>query len=381
MASDSHFGGEEIDEHHRKNDLVLRILRSLWVAQVEALKGVLGAKQTVDLLTPFFLRMSNSGALQLIGQLGIKEKGIEDLAKVFSIMVPVNVTPMGEILVYEDGMSFRNSSECPYKNAPKEICWLQDQVTALGSLEAFGLEDEFEFTMDFERPSDARYCKSQHYVVKKGVERPKGRIIASYRTEDLRAKYGQDWIDDLSIQFKAEFIVQTTNMAIEELGKENAETLLIEAADEVGKEIAETWKKEDLANSFAVRDIIELLALLGNSMKQDSVITKSGRNEFNREVRSCPFSDSNPLVCGQLEAFTSRLCSELFPGSSYEMGKMMTKGDSNCLAKLTASDSQSSESPTYLYEDHLAALKLRLAKGEISETDYFRLKKLILEDR
>jgi len=46
-----------------------------------------------------------------------------------------------------------------------------------------------------------------------------------------------------------------------------------------------------------------------------------------------------------------------------------------------ASDSQSSESPTYLYEDRLAALKLRLDKGEIRETDYFRLKKLILEDR
>jgi hypothetical protein len=380
MAHDTDISEEGSQERHRKNDLVLRILRMLWASQVDALKGVLGAEQTVSLLTPFFLRMSNSGALQLMGQLGIEEKGIEDLGRVFSIVVPTNVVE-GEILVHEDGMSFVNVSECCYKDASKEVCLLQDRVTALGSLEAFGLEHEFEFTMDFEKPLDARYCKSTHYVVRKGADRPRGKVIASYRSADLRAKHGQEWMDDLAIQFKAEFIVQTTNMAIEELGARDAELLLVKAAEQVGKEIAETWMKEDLVKSFAVRDIIDLLTLLGGSMKQDSAVIKSGGNDMAREVRYCPFSDSNPLVCAQIETFTSRLCSELFPGSSYEMSKMMTRGDPYCFAKLMVPGSRSLGSPTNSYEDHLAALKLRLAKGEITEQDYFRLKKLILEDR
>lgn len=270
-------------------------------------------------------------------------------------------------------MSFGNSSECPYKNAPKEICWLQDQVTALGSLEAFGLEDEFEFTMDFERPSDARYCKSQHYVVKKGVERPKGSITASYRTEDLRAKYGQDWIDDLSIQFKAEFIVQTTNMAIEEVGVKHAEQVLIEAADDVGKQIAEMWMKENLAESLSVRGINDLLALLGSSMKQASEITKTSRNETIREVRSCPFSDANSLVCAQIEAFMSSFCGVLFPGVSYETKTMMTNGAGRCSFRLHTSNTGMEE------KDPLLILKVRFAKGEISEGEYRQMKKL-LED-
>ena len=373
MASNPQNGGEELSDRRRKNILALRILRTLWSSQIDALKDVLGAKQTVDLLTPFFLRMSNSGTLQIMDWVGVKDKGIEDLGRVASIQVPINLMFEVGINVHEDGMSFVGLSECPYKNASKEICLLQDRATATGSLEAFDLENDFEFTMDFEHPCDDRYCKSEHFFVLKGSDRPKGKIIANYSTEELRVKYGQDWMDDLSIQYKAEFFVQTTNMAIEELETENAESVLLKAADEVGKEIAEIWRKEDLAKAFDVKGVIELLAILGDSMKQGSEIARVGKNNMMRKVRSCPFSDSNPLVCAQLEAFTSRLCSELFPGTSYETRKVMTKGDDHCSFGVKVSKLDGDEM------DPLQILKIRFAKGEISEMEYLRMRNLLID--
>ena len=356
-----------------QNRFVLRILTKLWSSQVEALKEALGSGQMVDLLEPFILRMSHSGTLKMKSWLGIEEGGLEGLSKVFSVMVPANVRDEPRMTVFEDGMTWEPSSECPFRGAAKEMCLIQDVLTAQGSLEAFGLEREYELKLDFGNPIDALYCQAAVNLVRKGRVRPEGRLVSRYSSEELRASHGQEWIDDLSIQYKAEFFVQTTNMAIEELGVENAESVLIRAAEEVGRQIAEMWIEEELAKGFDVNSHIELLAILGESMRQGSEISSVGKNDMIRKVRSCPFSDSNPLVCAQLEAFTSRLCSELFPGSFYETRRVMTKGDDHCSFGIKVSSLDGDDI------DPLQILKIRFAKGEISEMEYLRMRNLLTD--
>lgn len=356
-----------------QNKLVIRILTRLWSAQVEALKDALGSEQTINLLEPFVLRMSHSGTLRMKSWLGIEEGGLEGLGKVFSVMVPANVRDEPRMTVFEDGMTWEPSSECPFKGAAKEMCLIQDVLSTRGSLEAFGLEREYELKLDFGNSVKPHYCQAAVNLVRKGRSRPEGRVVARYSPEELRASHGQEWIDDLSIQYKAEFFVQTTNMAIEELGTANAESVLIKAADEVGKEIAEIWRKEDLAKIFDVQGVIELLAVLGDSMKQDSEVARVGATNMMRKVRSCPFSDSNSLVCAQLESFTSGLCSELFPGSSLETRKMMTKGDDHCSFGIRVPILDGDEG------DPRQILKVRFAKGEISEMEYLRMKRLLTD--
>ena len=352
------------------------ILQELWVAQVESLSNILGTKQTLDLLTPFFERMGDSGTLQLMKNMGVNGKEIQDVAKIHSVMVPPNVVALKTTNVHEDGLHYIIEGDCPFKDAPREICILHDQATTKGSLEAFGLEGIYEFVMDFDHPRT--YCKSENYLTKKGQGPPTGKILCSYSTEDLRARHGQDWFDDLSIQYKAEFVVQTTNMAIEELGAESAKSVLLKAAKQVGGRIGARWRNEGTLNDFSVTGIKDLVEFLGQAMKQDSLIKECGEKEWTREVRSCPFSYSSQVLCAQLETLVSQLCFELFPGSSYEMSEMITRGDPLCLGRIiTSNPGQQSTTP---YNEHLKALKLRLAKGEITEQDYFRLKKLILED-
>jgi hypothetical protein len=81
------------------------------------------------------------------------------------------------------------------------------------------------------------------------------------------------------------------------------------------------------------------------------------------------------------QSYLNGICTAFDKNASFYYSKRMTSGAASCLGELTTSPQEGQRGQRGTYDDHLVQLKLRLAKGEISEDEYFRLKKLILEDR
>jgi hypothetical protein len=93
------------------------------------------------------------------------------------------------------------------------------------------------------------------------------------------------------------------------------------------------------------------------------------------EIHSCPLSAASPFCCGLFLDLLNGILSDE-QGRKLEHLSMVTKGDKACRMLLTESLAKKTKTDR---EEPVKILRLRLARGEISEAEYLRLRELIGE--
>jgi hypothetical protein len=118
---------------------------------------------------------------------------------------------------------------------------------------------------------------------------------------------------------------------------------------------------------------VEALALVRSCMGQadSEAITEEGM--ITGCTSNCPFKDGNVVLCRQYEGLLSGICKAIDPELEFAYTRMMTRGDASCAWTLGRAMRKVGAGPQEKdLDDPLLALKMRFARGEISEGEYLK---------
>ena len=175
-------------------------------------------------------------------------------------------------------------------------------------------------------------------------------------------------------------MVLTANAALDALGESAFAEVMCPAMFGHGKAIANTMLTEqDLDDGDGLA--LGAVDLVNKLLKQSGQFKRSSDSVWKKEITECPFSHASKEFCEMFQSYLNGICTIFDNNASFGYSERMTSGATSCLGELITSPCGSQGDNKGIYQDHLIQLKLRLAKGEITEQDYFRLKKLILDDR
>lgn len=361
-----------------QNQMAMELLKRFWFAQVQALVDATGSKATIEAMTPYFRNSAIAGTMVSMKLIGLDKVGFPEMAEMWGLQN----TCLGwdnMIIVHKDGVSFEHASPCAFLKAPKEACVIFCEVAGRTSCESLNPE----WTHDFEVPSynGGPNCKGGHgYLHGKGTGPPEGQEILRIPRHVFEERYPLALRQSLGTQYYGEFIVLTANAALDALGEKAFSEVMCPAMFAHGRAIANTVLTEkdlDDGEGLALRAVDSV----NNLLKQAGQFIRRSDSVWKKEITECPFSHASKEFCEIFQSYLNGICTAFDTNASFRYSARMTCGASSCLGELITSTQENPPNNNGIYEGHLVSLKLRLAKGEITEQDYYRLKKLILEDR
>lgn len=349
------------------------VLGGLWMAQVRALVGTIGGDRTLSSLTPYFRNIGATGALDVRKALNIEGNGFADVGRASAFILAFQ-DEGNMVKIYSNGLQIVDLEPCPYRGAPWELCWMRDYVAFKAFLGSFSQDFEPHFDHDVE--DDTTNCV---LTITKGRKTAlQGDPIMEFTTEQVRQSVPLDVLSKYGVQYVGQYVANTTLAAKEALG-EQWRTALIPAAEHYGASLnqritgATRLTGTDLAS---VGMVVEFVSSLLMQEGQENWVQGS---DWSKEILECPFSKYSKEVCELLEAMYRGMCCSMNSTLSFDHGRRMTEGYSTCLYHIGKGEPGSCLKGISEENEPLASLKTRLAKGEISEGDYLRLRKLVLE--
>jgi predicted hydrocarbon binding protein len=164
------------------------------------------------------------------------------------------------------------------------------------------------------------------------------------------------------------------------VGPQRTLELVIPLAKETGLRLGAMMKggadvKGDLS---MIKDKMDFLVSPLQQSGPTAIISSSG---IEKEILDCPFKGCAPEVCKQFEGVFNGVCEAINPDYEFAYDSMMSKGDSTChwvVRKKGESGGEKSKEEMPL-DDPMKILKMRFAKGEISEEEYRRQKAVLFE--
>ena len=349
------------------------VLGGLWISQVRALVGAMGGDRTLSSLTPFLSDTGARGGVKVREALDIKGSDFADVGKASAFVLAFH--DEGNLVkVYDNGLKIIDLEPCPFRGAPWELCWLRDHVAYKSFLNSFSPDLEPYFEHDVQ--DDSTNCI---LTVTRGGKSPMdGQPRMELTTDQVRESVSLDVLSKFGIEYLGEYVAGTTMAAKQALG-EDWRNVLIPAAEHYGVTMnqritgATRLTGTDLASVGMVVDFVS--SLLMQEGRED---WEQG-SDWTREITKCPFSAYPKEVCEQLEAMFRGLCCSMNSSLAFFHDKRMTEGNSSCQYHINKDGTSICAREAVETNEAMASLKARLAKGEISEEDYLRLRRLIVE--
>jgi hypothetical protein len=273
--------------------------------------------------------------------------------------------------------AYSDMLECPYRDTIPELCVLVCYDCDRACY------DEYEgdlVPVVFRLEADGkRYCR---WIIKKrgapnddpfDVGEPLAclnlrEVSPEARTFMVGAGHGNPWI-------------HLTRSLVEILGHEEAVSILgrylRHFGYSVGLRLRVGIQKED-SNALAIHKLLEEINEAGH---QKGRVIELSSERVVKEITECPFSGSPPEIGEQLECFANGICEVIDDGFEVTHPKAMCRGDASCIRVIA----RKAPSPGMVKKEegrvgehegnnHLAVLKSRLAKGDISLEEYRLLK-------
>ncbi|MCU0861986.1 MAG: SHOCT domain-containing protein [Methanomassiliicoccales archaeon] len=348
------------------------VLGGLWMAQMRALVGTIGGDSTLAAVTPFFRTTGSVGAVAVRKALGIEGNSFADVARATAFTLAFQ--DEGNLIrVYSNGLQIHDLEPCPYRGAPWELCWSRDHVMYKAFLSSFSNDLEPHFDHDVE--DNTTNCV---LTVTKGHRVSlQGEPLEEFTTEQVRESVPADVLSKFGVQYAGEFVANTVLAAKQALG-EQWRSVLIPAGEHYGASLnqritgATRLTGIDLASVGMVVEFVSSLLL--QEGKEDWV----QGTDWRKEITQCPFSSRPREVCEQLEAMYRGICCSMNPNLAFDHGSRMTEGHGSCMYHIGKGSGACHKDMSEV-EEPLLSLKTRLARGEISEEDYLRLRQLLLE--
>jgi hypothetical protein len=349
------------------------VLGGLWISQVRALVGAIGGDRTLSSIGPFLSGTGTRGAINVRKALGIEGNDFVDVGRASAFVLAFH--DEGNLIkVYSNGLQIVDLEPCPFRGAPWELCWLRDHVAYKAFLNTFSPDLEPYFEHDVE--DDSTNCI---LTVTRGSKSPlQGAPLMELTTEQVRESVPLDVLSKFGVEYLSEYVAGTTMAAKQALG-EDWRGVLIPAAEHYGVMMnqritgATRLTGTDLASVGMVVDFVS--SLLMQEGREDWVQA----SDWTREITMCPFSTSSKEICEQLEAMFRGLCCSMNSNLAFFHDKRMTEGHATCQYHISKNGASICAKEEVEPTGALASLKTRLAKGEISEVDYLRLRRIIMD--
>lgn len=357
--------------------MAIVLLRRYWFAEVKALGDAVGSKATIEAMTPYFRNSAIAGTIATRNLLHLDKMGYTELAEMWGLQN----TSLGYdhiLQLHQDGVIFGHASPCPFFTAPKEICIIFCDVAGNASCEL--LNPDWTFDLESGDLNSGPNCKGgKGYLHRKSTRMPEGDPVRCLPRVVFEERYSLVLRQNLGAQYYGEFIVITANAAMDALGSKAFSEVMYPAMFEHGKEIASTVLTAPMMKG-EMNEVLEAVDRVNQVLKQSGEFRNNSDSSWNKEIRECPFSHASEEFCLMFMNYLDGICKAIDFNSAFSYSRRMTSGSLSCLSEVRVSSHQLHKIHPSQYEEHLGLLKKRLAKGEINEEDYYRLKKLILED-
>lgn len=273
----------------------------------------------------------------------------------------------GRLTLYERGATLE-FMECPLRNGPPELCVITSHFLAAGICEEIDPDYEITYTQHMTQGDPRCYgiCKKKNET---GDD--VGGLGERLRTlEDL--DMGEEERDALSVNIEMSLLKMFVEGLFSNIPEERALQFLRPLFAEVGKQ---TGQMISMDRSEEMVELSILTALTWADMiGRDADLTEIENDAYELRLRGCLCCDSAPGVCVLMESFLAGIMSALDTRISAQFLRSTDDQDSHCRVLLTVHRPSHGNN-----NDPLLTLKMRLAKGEISEEEYLRKRTIILE--
>jgi hypothetical protein len=373
------------NEHTSKNgrddqsELAIELLRDFTFMTFKALLDVAGPIRTRELCRGYFKNHGEAGALNMQRRLGAPS----DLPGAFQMGKLVLLWQRRDFVkdVRPDIIHWQNTT-CLFENAPPEFCLLFENVATPAANHAI--------CPDYQYVCDKMVTQGDPVCSGRGFVRPgspyHGRLdeIPELGLPNIP----EEEVDFWTLQVLGEEWVMCTKAILDHEYPDLALDLLMLRLKEYGRTMGSV-----LASKFGVtgRDAMAIGSLFDSinvMLQQFGLAISSNPQMVEKELSECPFRNATKEMCMMFEAFGNGICEEINPEFEIVHTEAMCAGDATCrriirrkaltISKGKRSDDIPIKTSATTEADLLMALKMRLAKGEITSQEYDRLRERLI---
>jgi predicted hydrocarbon binding protein len=359
-------------------DLSFQMITEFSFSALRNLVDLAGSEAAIELNRPYWDHAGQAAALILIKNLGLKQGTHRDVESMYGFITQV-MRIEGEFVEVEgtDWQEMRIHS-CPFESGPPEFCFLLDHVVSSAMTEV--IMPGTEAVAVQMRTRGDPYCVILNRPIGSRKERPEGRVRSLPGPSPL--PISREDADSWAVQYIAEHWVMITRAM---MGFERAEEVLqaqLRSMRELGLAYGLRLKEGASHAHQGAQGIASLLEFSNLLLHQEGESRAIGPDSVACEIVSCPFQHAPPALCAQYEAFLEGMGEAVDQACCVRYERMMTKGDRTCRWVVQRKEAEALPSKpeagiTSSAEEPLKVLALRLARGEISEEEFERKRRLL----
>jgi len=369
----------ELSEDEKKERLALlgEMFLWNWLAMIfDVFIQEMGPQKTLSAIRPHIKHSGMAQAQNALKLLGNQGGELENLTSpwlfIYGALFGDDCLPV----VIKETCAVSELRNCPVSYSRPEICIAMSHYVSEGWCEA--INPDYEIVWTQHQTEGAPSCK---FILKRKdaslkaleLEEEKARLPHHELSEELR--------NYIRFAVPAEGGIIFTNAFLEVCGSERALMLLRERAKNWGCQVGPAIAKKLCIEGRETTDLAKLVDSFEQTIEQKGEVTSNGESA-QKEIIECPLSIGSPEHCLQLESFLSGICEAINPDFEFSYDQMMTKGDKTCHWTIRKKGDRSkspmeSDSAT----DPIAILKLRYAKGEITDDQYDKMLGRLIDRR
>lgn len=351
--------GERDTVHWALNELAIKV--------VEAMLKELGVSKALELVRPRCRYSGRVMARNFASRFGLDCKGLEAIAFAPFCARCLTWGGKGRLTFYERG-AINEFVTCPASHGPPEFCIMISHYVGEGICEEINPDFECLYTHHMTQgdPSCIGVCKRKD---EPGIDSNslgmKLREIESLEI-DTRER------DALSFNVEVHCVNIFLECFLSIISADRMSQLLGPTFKALGEEAGRKLMAETEVDSATVPNSI--LLTIGEMLGQECKVEEARKGEWELSVIGCIHCHSHLTVCELMESFLASMISTVCPGASIRFIRCKDASHEACRMILQRKRSKDE------HVDPVVTLKMRFAKGEISEEDYRRIRSILLED-
>jgi hypothetical protein len=350
----------------KPEDVADWILREWYISTARALTDSGETQRVLSFLQPNFEHHGRVIALMLRNKLAARRTdaiGIANYVIAFGSLVGI----LTRNLIGSRDEVRGTFSDCPLQGMHQTVCILGSEFMLNGLVQE--INPDYDWAIRRQWTPQGTLC---HWTIRKRGEGSQASPLSrDIELEDLDMT--KEELTYLSAAGNGQTILMVTKGMVESLGSERALSYLLPQARSVGKRAASAMAIDGRGSDSECGVLISALATMTGRMQQAISISRTDAAVEGR-VTECAFSQGMPEVCRQFEAICDGVCATLRPGLEFTYDRMMPSGDPDCHWTVGRRAKTGQGMIEDGHEEVLHILKVRLAKGEISEEEYDHLR-------
>jgi hypothetical protein len=358
-----------LDQVEVRDQVIIRCLKDAF----DALRASIPPEEIAKVVRPHFTHCGMAISLNGSRRFNLTGKDVKELVVPYYwtglVFSGGNCSP---IMVHEHGIVVE-TRDCCFRDIGPDFCLplSHDSTEAI----CRHLNPSYHYVFTNLMPEGDDCCR--YIVRRKGLNRD---------VEDLGEL--KETIDGLDVTAEeltamrggmtAEILLIIAKVLVEVEGTERTLTKLVPISTNTGLGLGKEIDGH-LDGGKGPRDhAAEALKIIRSSMGQDGAIELAEDGSITGTTCSCPFQDGPVALCKQYEGLINGVCRSFDPKLEFAYTHMMTRGDPACAWKVSRSRREEKAVPqANAGEDPLHTLKMRFARGEISEGEYLKMRDIL----